>query len=172
MRKPFVLLLLLALALPVAGVAALRAGEGTLSVEDGRGKLWLQARGGLIGRIDRGSVTIWDLTPDANDPVVVGDDQPLVFVGDNGIRRAGTGMRFRLVGGSFRILINGKGIDLSVVGKGNGWIQSDVLVDPGLYSLNGDDCRKSPTSCAPLPDIRKVFQLGAAEKVPGRPDAP
>ena len=69
MRKTFVLLGLLALALPVAGVAALSAGEGTLSVEDGVGKVTLQARGGVIGRLDRGSVTIYDLTPeDANDP--------------------------------------------------------------------------------------------------------
>ena len=41
---------LLVLALPVAGVAAPNAGEGTLSVEDGVGKVTLQARGGVIGR--------------------------------------------------------------------------------------------------------------------------
>ena len=60
-RKTFLLLGLLVLALPVAGVAALGAGEGTLSVEDGQGKVTLQARGGVIGRLDRGSVTIYDL---------------------------------------------------------------------------------------------------------------
>ena len=64
MRKTFVLLGLLALALPLAGVAGVGAGEGTLSVEDGQGKLTLQARGGVIGRLDRGYVAIYDLTPE------------------------------------------------------------------------------------------------------------
>ncbi len=69
MRKTFLLLALLALSLPVAGLASLSAGDGTLSVEDGRGKVTIQARGGVIGRLDRGTVTIYDLTPeDANVP--------------------------------------------------------------------------------------------------------
>ena len=57
MRKTFLLLALLALSLPVAGVASLSAGDGTLSVEDGKGKVTIQARGGVIGRLDRGTVT-------------------------------------------------------------------------------------------------------------------
>jgi hypothetical protein len=165
MRKPLVLLALLALALPVAGLAALRAGDGTLSVENGHGKLWLQGRGGLIGRLERGTITIWDLTPDdANDPFVTGDDKPVRFVGETGVQYAGTGLRFYLVGGGFRISINGKaGLDLSVVGKGNGWLQGD-LVEPGLYSLGGNDCRKASTSCLPLPETRTFFQLGTPER--------
>src|SRR5687767_16028867 len=83
MRKAFVILGLLALALPVAGVAGLSSGEGTLSVEDGNGRATLQARGGVIGRLERGSVTIYDLTPeDAFEPWVFGDDQPVRFIGE------------------------------------------------------------------------------------------
>jgi hypothetical protein len=172
MRKPLVVPALLALALPVAGLAALRAGEGVLSVENGNGKLSLQARGGVIGRIDSGKITIYDLTPDdANDPFVFGGDQPVVFIGENGTRHAGTGLRFRLAGGGFRVVINGKGIDLSVVGKGNGSIEGDPI-EPGLYSLDGNDCRKAPSSCLPLPGTRKVFQLGSGEKIPARPETP
>ena len=64
--------------LPGRRAARARA-TGPLSVEDGRGKVTIKARGGVIGRLDRGSVTIYDLTPeDANDPVVFGDDQPVV----------------------------------------------------------------------------------------------
>ena len=43
---------------------SLSTGDGTLSVEDGRGKVTIQARGGVIGRLDRGTVTVYDLTPD------------------------------------------------------------------------------------------------------------
>ena len=161
MRKAFVILGVLALALPLAGVAGLRAGEGTLSVEDGDGKVTLQARGGLIGRLDRGSVTIYDLSPnDAYEPWVVGDDLPVRFIGETGIRYAGLGLRFRLVGGRYRIVIDGRGIDLSVVAKGRGMIVADAVADPGVYSLDGDDCRTDRSSCKPLPELTKRFQLG------------
>lgn len=163
MRKTFALIGLLALALPVAGVAALSAGEGTLSVEDGNGRVALQGRGGVIGRLERGTVTIHDLTPeDASEPVVFGDDKPVRFVGETGIQYAGTGLRFRLVGGGFKIVVSGRGIDLSVVAKGSGTIvagQADD--DPGVYSLDGADCRKERASCKPLPDLPRRFQLGS-----------
>jgi hypothetical protein len=166
MRKTFLLLGLLALALPVAGVAGLRAGEGTLSVEDGNGKVTLQARGGVIGRLDRGFVTIYDLSPeDAYEPYVFGDDLPVRFVGETGIRYGGVGLRFRLVGGRYRIVIEGRGIDLSVVARGSGSIVAGPVGDPGVYSLDGADCRDDRASCKPLPEIAKRFQLGAAERV-------
>lgn len=165
MRKALVILGLLALALPVAGVAALDAGEGTLSVEDGVGKVTLQARGGVIGRLDRGSVTIHDLTPDdAFTPWVFGDDQPVRFVGETGIRYAGVGLRFRLVGGRYRITIDGRGIDLSVVAKGSGTIVADAVANPGVYSLDGEDCRTEGARCKPLPELTKRFQLGPGER--------
>jgi hypothetical protein len=171
MRKTFVLLALLALALPVAGLSALRAGEGTLSVQDGRGSITIKARGGVIGRLDRGTVTIFDLTPeDANDAVVFGDDQ-VQLVGETGIRYAGVGIRYRLIGGSFRIVINGRGIDLSVVGKGNGSIRGESEV-PGVYSLEGVDCRKEPAACKPLPEVARRFQLGSPEREKNPPPNP
>jgi hypothetical protein len=161
MRKAFVILGLLALALPVAGVAGLSAGEGTLSVEDGQGKVTLQARGGVIGRLERGFVTIHDLTPeDGYTPWVFGDDQPVRFVGETGIRYGGVGLRFRLVGGRYRITIEGRGIDLSVVAKGWGTIVAAEVADPGVYSLEGEDCRTDRARCKPLPEISKRFQLG------------
>jgi hypothetical protein len=173
-RKTFILLGLLALALPVAGVAALNAGEGTLSVEDGQGKVTLQARGGIIGRLDRGSVTIYDLSPqDAYEPYVFGDDEPVRFIGESGVRYGGAGLRFRLIGGRYRIVIEGRGIDLSVVAKGTGSIVAGAAADPGVYSLDGDDCRNDRASCKPLPEITKRFQLGSTpgEKNAGGPPA-
>jgi hypothetical protein len=167
MRKTLVLLFLLVLAAPVAALPAgltAAAGDGTLSVEDGRGTLTLQARGGVIGRLERGTITIFDLTPeDANDPVVFGDDQPVAFVGETGIRYRGVGIRYRLIGGNFRIVINGRGIDVSAVGKGTGTIRGETVL-PGLYSLDGADCRKEPTSCEPLPEVAKSFRLGREAK--------
>lgn len=167
MRKLFALFGLLALALPmaaVAGVGGQRGGEGTLSVEDGRGRVTLQARGGVIGRLEKGMIRICDLTPDdSNVPFVWGDDQPRELIGDDCIRFAGSSLRFRLVGGGYRIVIVGRGIDLSAVGRGAGTIRGDAE-SPGVYSLNGGDCRSSKSSCTPLPELERHFQLGAPER--------
>ena len=164
MRKTLIFLALLALALPVAAVSATSAGEGTLSVEDGRGKVNLDARGGVIGRLDRGTITVYDKTPgDASFPVVTGADQPEIFLADNGIRYRGAGLRFRVIGGGFRILLQGRGIDLSVVGKGTGFIEGDTL-EPGVYSLDGADCRKNRASCELLPEPGIRFRLGGPDR--------
>ena len=112
-----------------------------------------------------GIVTIHDLTPeDANEPSVFGDDRPVRFVGETGIQYGGTGLRFRLAGGRWRIVVSGRGIDLSAVGKGAGTIKSDGEAGPGIYSLDGADCRKTPETCRPLPELTRVFQLGAPER--------
>ena len=59
-------------------------------------------------------------------PVVFGDDQPVALVGETGFKYTGTAMRFRVIGGRYRIVIQGRGIDLSVVGKGFGSIKGDL----------------------------------------------
>ena len=143
------------------GSPARASGDGTLSVEDGRGKVTIQARGGVIGRLDRGTVTIYDLTPeDTNDPVVFGDDQPVVLSARPAPSTAGAGMRFRVIGGRYRIVIQGRGIDLSVVGKGFGSIKGDPG-QLGVYSLDGADCRKDRAACKLLPEVEKRFLLEA-----------
>ena len=164
-RRRLILLACTAFAVPAAALAASQAGEGSLSVEDGRGKVSLEARGGVIGRVASGTVTIYDLTPeDVNDPIVFGDDRPVRFVGSTGIQYGGVALRFRISGGRWRIIVQGRGIDLSAVGKGAGSIRSDGEAGPGIYSLDGADCRRTPESCKPLPELTKVFQLETGEK--------
>ena len=100
-----------------------------------------------------------------------GDDQPVVLVGENGLRYGGAGLRFRVIGGNFRILVQGRGIDLSVVGRGEGFIEGDTL-EPGVYSLDGADCRKDRDSCKPLPELGMRFRLGAAPTPQGAAGRP
>jgi hypothetical protein len=58
-------------------------------------------------------------------------------------------------------VIQGRGIDLSAVGKGFGSIKGDPG-QFGVYSLDGADCRKDRATCKLLPEIEKRFLLEAA----------
>ena len=158
MRKCVLTLLVCLLAVPAIGSAALMrtAGDGTLSVEDGRGTVVLSVRGGVIGRFDRGSVTIVDLTPhDAFEPKVWGAERDSA----DGERHTGRDVRFRVIGGEFFVLVNGAGIELSAVGSG--WTTlTGRGRDPGLFSLDGEECSAPRASCRELPSEPRKFRLG------------
>ncbi len=164
MRKSLVLLLLVCLAVPAVALTAVRAGEGSFSVEAGRGKVTLIARGAFIGRIDRGSIVITDLTPDDTFvPYVFGDDNPVRLVGDAGVQYSGRNVRFRLGGGFYRLVITAKGIDLSAVGVGTALVQGDGD-DSGLYTTEGAACSSTPLACKPLSDKLKVVKFGTGDR--------
>lgn len=168
MRKTFVLIGLLALALPTLGAAALMrgAGDGTLSIEDGQGRIVIDVRGAVIGRFDRGSVTILDRTPDdAFEPKVWGATRE-VELGSDRERHFGPGVRFRLIGGSFRIVINGSDIDLSAVGLGTVSLEGKGRF-PGAYSLDGEDCSVPRSTCKSLPFEEQRFRLGKLDAPAG-----
>ena len=61
-------------------------------------------------------------------------------------------------------LENSRALDLSAVGNGLVWLESDGSRTPGTYSLEGDDCRNDRASCTPLPELAKRFQLGGGER--------
>lgn len=168
MRKFVLILFGCLLALPAVGAAALMrsAGDGTLSIEDGQGRIVIDVRGAIIGRFDRGSVTILDRTPDdAFEPKVWGATHD-VDLPDDRERHFGAGVRFRLIGGSFRIVINGSGIDLSAVGSGSVSLEGKGRF-PGVYSFDGEDCSVPRSRCKPLPEEAQRFRLGTVE-VPER----
>jgi hypothetical protein len=147
MTKPFVLLAVLALLVP-AGAAAVRSdlGDGTLSIKDGRGTFTIAARGGIIGTFARGSVVITDpVADDGTGPIVSGDDWS-VDRNDTTTAYGGTKVRFRLIGGRFRIKVQGTGVNLSLVGKGQVTLNGKGTGDDGTYSVNGG----TPT---PIPDL-------------------
>ncbi len=89
-----------------------------------------------------------------------GDDEPQVDLPRGGVKWCGAGVRFRLIGGKFRAVVTGRGIDLSAVGVGEGTIVTNDVFRPGVYSLDGDDCRSPRTVCKPLPIELTRFKLG------------
>ncbi len=162
MRRLFLLTLLVCgLAVPAAAPAA--SGDGTLSVRDGDGRVHLlDLRGALVGRINHGVLEVQvSKAADCDELAVWGaEDERLrsrrtefgteticVFSG----KRA---MRFRLTGSLISVLVRGKDIDLSVVGKGGLMIRGAGNAD-GAYSVNG-------SAYASLPEDGSWELLGMA----------
>jgi hypothetical protein len=154
--RRFFALITLALAAPAAAYAVdAGVGDGTLEISSATGTISIAVRGALIGRIDKGSVTLDDPDPtDGKAPVVWGFESRRDLT-DTKSRYAGSDIRFRVIGGFFRARITGTGMNLSIVGKGSVTIAPNSSgLAAGTYSLNGD-----PET--PLPSFLTTLQLGA-----------
>jgi hypothetical protein len=163
-------------ATPAWGARGADPAAGTLSIERGRALVVLEVRGNALGRLVNGSITVTDKTPnDAYFPTVTGKRMTVqrrltptkIFV-------RGQGLRFRMLGGSYRIVIQGQGISLSVVGRG--WASIDgeprfVGDDVGVYAEDDVDCATEPLSCTPIPDEPVRVRLGGPETPSGQKGA-
>jgi hypothetical protein len=138
MRRLLVIFGVLALALPAASVAAKRdPADGTLSVRGGHGVFVVSARGAVIGSFLRGKVIITDpVDNDGTGPIVSGDDWQKER-DDKTTVYGGTRVRFRMIGGTFRIRVVGTGVNLAVVGRGQVTLNGAGTGDVGSYSVNG-----------------------------------
>jgi hypothetical protein len=156
-------------ALAGAAVAAEPEG-GALSVEHGKGVVMLDLRGSVLGRLSKGSLRVTDLTPtDRYGALVVGRKLTQERQGPRTVLYRGQGLRFRMLGGGYRVVVRGSGIDLSAVGKGAVVLDGDPAFpgdDAGVYSLDGVDCGLEPEVCLPLPTEPERFPLAA--RVDGR----
>jgi hypothetical protein len=169
MRRARILLAsLLVLSGVFAAAAAAGADDGTLAITDQEGFVAINATGTVIARIsDYATVRIVDLdTTDGGLPVIghCPDRQNISAAtpdpDDKTIRCSGEDIRFRIVGGAFRVVASGKGINLSVAGKGRVTLYG-ILEPPvtgsgvtGTYSVNDGDS-------APIPLEKRTFALDA-----------
>jgi hypothetical protein len=150
MRRLLTFALLVGLVLPAAAVARPTGiNDGTLSVQDGNGKVVISGRGGVIGSFAKGAVTISDpVDGDGTGPVVSGDDFPPIERNDTTTTWRGSHVRFRMIGGTFRIVVRGRGINLSFVGKGQVTITGAGTLDDGTWAVNGGDYNEIPFQVA------------------------
>jgi hypothetical protein len=159
--KRFALFGLLAL-LVVTGTAAARSGgpnDGTLTVKNADGRVVIMGgfKGAVIGRFDKGQVTIKDPNPnDGIGPIVTGADVTQ-SLNDKTTRYSGLNVRFRMIGGPFSVTVFGADIDLSAIGRGliqlNGSLGARGIVDDGTYAVNG--------ATRPFPPFPFTFPLDA-----------
>jgi hypothetical protein len=161
----FLVALLAAASAAVAGKTS--PGDGTLALHGGRGTFLLQPlTGSVIGRLDRGKLTITDLDFAGSGPIVRG--KYTVRVRGTMLVYSGKDIRFRILGGRSTVRIdNAVGVELSVVGRGRAMLKGAGFEELGLsdgeYSLNGD-------SLMPVPEERTWLNLKAPGKSgPKRP---
>lgn len=157
MRLPIALACSVVLAVALAcSAAAAEPANGTLSVERARGLVVLDIRGSVLGRLGSGTLRVVDLTPrDRYVGLVVGRRVTQERIGPRTVVYRGQGLRFRMLGGGYRIVARGNGISLSAVGRGAVLLDGEprTLVDDlGVYSLDGVDCGLEPDLCLPVPD--------------------
>lgn len=158
------------LAAVIAGGVAIAAEPttGTLSVESGRGVVMLDLRGSVLGRLAAGTLRVTDETPgDRFAALVFGRKVAQERIGPRTVVYRGVGLRFRMLGGGYRVVARGAGIDLSAVGRGMVMLDGEPRFpgdDAGLYSLDGADCGDEPLLCLPLPLESTRFTLGPKEE--------
>jgi hypothetical protein len=150
MRRFVVLIGVILLALP-AGAGALKGGpgDGTLVVENALGYVTMTVRGGIIGRFDSGTIEIFDPVPGDGPPPVVRGATQRERLGPKRVSYTGdTDVRFRLIGGVYRVRITAIGIDVSAVGRGTGVLDGSGFSDQqsGRYSLNGGAFQTMPST--------------------------
>jgi hypothetical protein len=154
MRRLLVIFGVLALVVPAASVAGRQdPGDGTFSLRGGHGIFTVSARGAVIGSFARGKVIITDLVDgDGSEPIVTGDDWQKER-SDTTTVYGGKGVRFRFIGGTFKVRVVATGVTLSVVGHGQVTLNGAGSGDDGAYSFNG-------AQYAQVPDLG-VFALNA-----------
>ena len=177
MRKLAVLLCSLFAVAAVGSVA--HAGEptsGTLSVERGKGAVMIDLRGSVLGRLSSGTLRVTDQTPnDKYTALVAGRKFTQERLGPRTVLYRGQGLRFRMLGGGYRMLARGSGISLSAVGRGTVMLDGDARFpgdDVGVYSRDGVDCSAEPLSCTALPTEPERFALEPPPAEPSPRKAP
>jgi hypothetical protein len=143
------------LAAPAAGFALTGDGDGTLSVKAGVGKVYVNFNGSAVGRLRSGYIKLTD--PVASDGIgfdfsgceAETDRSDLTTNRSDTITICkGKDLRFRAIGGKYRISMNGVGTYLSAVGHGyavlDGAGYNPAVGSDGTYSLNDEPYKSLP----------------------------
>lgn len=162
-------LLLLSAALAALAVPAVAAGsrsdpgDGTLAVRKASGDTLFQPvmslviAGAVVGDLERGRIVVFAAF--GPQPVVTAADGTVatpVVRGDGALVYTGSGLRFRAVGGTYKLRLFGRGIDVNAVGQGHALLDgsSGAPTGDGMFSLDGG-------AWASLPATATLFAIGA-----------
>ena len=166
-RRAFAIFVLAGiLTVPAAALAAKTdANDGTISVRNGTGRVWIGARGAVIGRFDAGSLRIVDPVDGETLDVQVWGAEHHRDVSDTTDVWSGTNVRFRIVG-RFRITVAGSDIDMSAIGTGRVGLHGNDSNGPdGTFWINDGPTRSLPNPLVDDPhdflDFYAFYDLSA-----------
>ena len=113
--------------------------DGILTIRSANGVLTLSGRGSVIGQaVGKGRLLIEDADPFDGVPVVSGYDRAQ-RQGRFAVLYSGSDLRFRVLGGQFKLRLVASGVSFSFVGKGTAAMVPAGTGDDGSYSLDGGD---------------------------------
>jgi hypothetical protein len=160
-RLVWLTVLAIALAVPAVGYAVVGASsdDGTLSVKNGIGRVYLNITGTVVGRLGKGDIKVVDTNPyDGQGPHFTGCDSVTEksSASTTYCHNVDGIARFKAVGGKYQILIyRASGIFLSAVGHGYATLNGagEDLTNPfdGTYSVNDGPYKSLPNSITPVP---------------------
>ena len=169
MRKLILLACSLIAAVVAASAGAAEPNNGTLSVDQGRGVVMLDLRGSVLGRLGNGTLRVTDHTPrDRFGEIVFGRKVVEERVGPRTMLYRGQGLRFRMLGGGYRIVVRGSGIAVSAVGRGVVSLDGERRGDETTGHLLADGRRLLGRARALHAASRRARALRAREAGRGR----
>jgi hypothetical protein len=112
----------------------LRNGRGTAVINSGSGS------GSTLGAVARGKIVVVDATRGANTTVALSGCEEVRRPTAQKTVCIGTGLGFTIVGGIWRVTLQGRGIAASAVAQG--WVR--LRGTRGTYSINGSRFRAWP----------------------------
>lgn len=138
MRRLSLLLLLFVLVLPaMPGAARSTPSDGSLGVTKASGTITVQGKGLIFGHFDRGTLTVVDYRPDDTTAPTVSGAKMKLSNGSLNVVYSGSDVRFLFPGGKYTLRIDGNGIDISAVGRGNVQVVGRGSLGDGSVSVNG-----------------------------------
>ncbi len=152
MRLLGLILLVLTVSVGMASAAA-RTPGGSLELKEGRGSFQITGKGVIVGRVDKGTLKIVDLTPaDQWSPWVNGVPRGKVV----GLK--GRNITFRISAGRYRIVASGDGVSVSARGTGTALLdgEPDAVGDTGHFRV-GD------SQVAPVPGEATKTTFGTGD---------
>jgi hypothetical protein len=155
MRKLCLIALASLFLLPAAAWAErVASGDGSLVIADASARMTVSGHGLIFGHIDHGSVTVvGDYKPDNQSALSSVSGAKLKVVNGN-VVYSGSDMRFFFPGGRYTLVIDGVGIDASVVGSGKFSAIGKGLSDDGTFAVDGG-------APQPIDAVTGVVQYGS-----------
>jgi hypothetical protein len=159
-RLTLVLLFSLALA-PAALAASTTTGDGVLELKDvnaARVSITGQ-RGAIWGQLDKGTLKVIDLNPDDNLNAYVSGGAVIPTSDPTATLYTGKNIHFRFIGGKYRFVIAGTGIDVTAVGIGQAYLTGDPdSLDTGTYAVDDGKWQSVPL-------LKKLVPFGTPQPV-------